>query len=127
MGFFGHLTGKVRCPACSSFARHARDPEQEAELRESTSALIEAVSGPTLPADALMRGLGMSPFAIRDARVFVCRSCAESFDSDTERTWAENAQQSGDEEASAAYRAMCKERERERAELDREGSSDRPQ
>ncbi len=118
MGLLGKLTGKVRCPACSSVARHFRDPDREAEVREETAALIETVSGPSLPMDDILEGLGISAWCKRTLPAYICGSCGESFDLETERTWAENARQMGDERAAARYRELRVERELQAADLD---------
>lgn len=97
------LTGKIRCPACSSAARHSHDEELETEIREAVIALIEHVSGPRLPADDILEGLGICAWGKGNVRAFVCSSCGETFDSSTERAWARRAKQIGDERACAGY------------------------
>ena len=118
MGLLGRLTGEVRCPACSSVARHSRDHEREAEVRAETDALIEAVSGPSLPMDAILEGLGISAWGKRSLRAFICGSCGESFDLATEMTWAKSAKHIGDERAATSYREMRAKCERSAADLD---------
>lgn len=107
------LTGKVRCPACSCVARHSRDEELEAEIREAVMALIEDVSGPRLPADDILEALGISTWGKGNVRAFVCSSCGETFDSNTERAWARRSKQIGDGKASAGYRERRDARNRE--------------
>ena len=118
MALLGILTRKVRCPACSSVARHYRDQAREAEVREATVALIEDVSGPKSYLDDILEGLGISAWSKRSVRFFVCGSCGESFDMDTEMTWAETARQIGDRRASAGYGEMRAEREQSVADCD---------
>ena len=104
MALLQRLRGMVRCPACASVARHARDREREAEIREATSALLEAVSGTSHLADAVLEGLGVSPWVKRIVRAFVCGSCGHEFDDEAEVPWYRRAKQVRDDQAVAEYR-----------------------
>ncbi len=111
MGVLGRLIGKVRCPACASVARHLRDRNREAEIREVTATLLEEVSGPPRDGDALLKGLGGHAWGEQRTRAYVCSSCGERFDSDAEMIWAKRAKRIGDQEASAWYREIREDHE----------------
>ena len=104
MGVLGRLIGKVRCPVCASVARHPRDRNREAEIREVTATLLEDVSGPPRDGDALLKGLGGHAWGEQRKRAYICSSCGVRFDSDAALIWDKRAKRLGDQEASARYR-----------------------
>lgn len=114
MGLLGRLTGKVRCPACSSFARHPLDKEREAEIRDDNASdnsefgkLLRSATPESVHQE--MEAMGIPRPGKRTVRAFVCGSCRNAFDLDTEMIWAKTAKQIGNEKAAAAYRELQEE------------------
>jgi ribosomal protein L44E len=110
MGLLGRLTGKVRCPACTSFARHSLDREREAEIRDENrdecgfGRVMSQLGGDT---NRQLRAMGITPTGEKKTvRAFVCGSCGHRFDLETEMIWSRIAKQTGDPAAAAEYRKL---------------------